>query len=195
MKIIGLTGGIATGKSIVAGFFRQSGLPVIDADQISRKVVEPGSSTLEQIVDKFGKEVLLKDGALNRALVRRIVFDSPEKLKQLNEIIHPVVIAEAQMRLNKLKASGEQLVILEVPLLFETGYQTRVNQTILVYATQIQQIQRITKRDGCGEEQAKKIISAQMPIEEKKKLANYIIDNSGSIEETKRQVKELVEKI
>jgi dephospho-CoA kinase len=194
MKIIGLTGGISTGKSVVARMLREQGLPVIDADELARKVVEPGSSTLQKIVEAFGREVLLEDQTLNRTLVRKMVFNDPKKLELLNSIIHPSVISGTEKKLYELTKLGVQLVILEVPLLFETGYENNVNETVVVYSTPEQQIQRLIDRDKCTKEHAKKIISAQMPIDKKVGLADYVIDNSGTLEETRKQVDKLVAK-
>jgi dephospho-CoA kinase len=193
MRIVGLTGGIGTGKTSVASLFEKLGVPVIDADAITHALQERGSPLLALIVEAFGPGVLSPDGSLDRGGLGDLVFRDAEARARLNAIVHPAVGAETARRLAAAREAGAPLVILDVPLLFEVGGRARVGveAVILVYAREEQQIERQMARDGCSREAAERRVRAQLPIEEKRALADFVIDNSGSPAETERQVREL----
>jgi dephospho-CoA kinase len=190
--VIGLTGGIASGKSLVADALREQGLPVIDADVISREVVEPGEPALEQIIEHFGPEILQFDGALDRKKLGSVIFNDAEKRQVLNQIIHPAVRQRMMTKRDDLVREGNEHVVLDIPLLLENNLNFLVDRVIVVYVNEATQKQRLVERDGRGEEDAAARIRSQMPLEEKKDLADAVIDNSGTEKETKIQVDELL---
>ncbi len=187
MKVIGLTGGIGTGKSTVARLFKDKGIPVIDLDQLVRDLQKPGKDVYRQIVEVFGKEILQKDGTLNRKELGRIVFKDSQKREKLNRIVHPAVLNKLRELIFRYQASQEKFVVVEVPLLYELKLDNIFDSVILVYAPKDIQIKRIMERDNLTLEEAIDRINSQLSIEEKKKLADIIIDNSGSFENTKKQ--------
>lgn len=193
--IIGLTGGIGTGKSTVSAMLKAKGIMVIDSDQIAREVVEPGSKALAQIVAHFGQEVLLPNGRLNRKALGARVFGNEEKRKRLMEITHPAIFAETEKRISEAKKNGEALIVLDSPLLIETGRYKQTDLVVLVYADEETQLQRIMSRDNLTEEEARYRINAQMPIDEKRQYADIIIDNRGTIEELEVQVAQLLNRL
>jgi dephospho-CoA kinase len=187
--IVGLTGGIATGKSTVSKLFQKYGVPVIDADQIAKDVVEIGKPTLALIAEHFGQGVLTSDGTLNRKKLGEVVFGDPTKRKELDAIIHPVILAEIDRRVEELESSNpDGLIIIDIPLLYETLRQNHFNEVILVYVPEDVQLARLMLRDGSTKDQALARMKAQMSIEDKRVLADYIIDNRGASLETERQV-------
>ncbi|WP_298783480.1 dephospho-CoA kinase [uncultured Marinococcus sp.] len=190
--VIGLTGGIASGKSLVADALREQGLPVIDADVISREVVEPGEPALEQIIEHFGPEILQFDGTLDRKKLGSVIFNDAEKRQVLNQIIHPAVRQRMMTKRDDLVREGNEHVVLDIPLLLENNLNFLVDRVIVVYVNEATQKQRLVERDGRGEEDAAARIRSQMPLEEKKDLADAVIDNSGTEKETKIQVDELL---
>ncbi len=187
-RVLGLTGGIATGKTLVSSFFRELGAEVIDADEIARLIVQKGSPVLNRIEEAFGKEVFLEDGSLNRKRLRELIISDPEKRMLLNSITHPVIIAKEEELVEK---SQSDIVIVDAALLIESGSYKRFKEIILVYAPFEVQLARLMKRDNMDKESAEAFIKTQMDIEEKRKYADYIIDNSNGREYTKQQVKEL----
>ncbi len=187
MKVIGLTGGIGTGKSTVARLFREKGIPVIDLDRIVRDLQKPGKDVYKQIVEVFGREILLEDGTLDRKKLGEIVFADPEKRETLNRIVHPAVLEKLKDLLFKYQASGEELVIVEVPLLYELKLENLFDDVILVYAPEEVQLKRVMERDQLSRQEAMNRIKSQIPIEEKKRRATIVIDNSGSLEDTREQ--------
>lgn len=190
--IVGLTGGIATGKSTVTIMLRELGAYVVDADVWARRVVEVGSDGLKEIAQTFGESVLHADGSLNRAELGRIVFADREAREKLNSITHPRVRTGMNEETETYRREHPgQPVVWDVPLLFEGETRKLVDQTILVYVPEAIQLQRLMNRDGIAEADALARIRAQMPIEEKRKLANIVIDNSHSLEETRQQVKSI----
>lgn len=193
--IIGLTGGIGTGKSTVSAMLKAKGIMVIDSDQIAREVVEPGSKALAQIVAHFGQEVLLPDGRLNRKTLGARVFGNEEERKRLMEITHPAIFAETEKRISEAQKNGEALIVLDSPLLIETGRYKQTDLVVLVYADEETQLQRIMRRDNLTEEEARNRIIAQMPIDEKRQYADIIIDNRGTIEELEVQVAQLLNRL
>ena len=190
MKVIGLTGGIASGKSTVTNMLRSLGATVIDADFISRELVLPGSLALREIVEAFGKQVMNKDGSLDRKKLADIVFNDKEKLKRLDEIMLPKIIETINGLLSSYKNAGQAVVMLDAPLLFEAGLKELTDSIWVVYIPESTQLTRLTQRDGLTVDQARQRISSQLSIEDKKQWADIVIDNSGSLDDTYKQVKE-----
>nr|WP_220186132.1 dephospho-CoA kinase [Brevibacillus halotolerans] len=189
---MGLTGGIASGKSTVAAMLRERGVTVIDADLIAREVVEVGKPAYNGIVKYFGTSVLDETGALNRAVLGEMIFSDREKRMVLNEIVHPEVRKEMRLQATLAQERGERLVFMDIPLLYESKLTYMVDRVVVVYVPESVQFIRLMERDEFDEEQAKKRLRAQMNIEEKCKLANYVIDNQGSRSDTQKQVDDLV---
>ena len=189
--IVGLTGSIASGKSTVSEMFRGMGVHVIDWDDLAHEVVEPHKKAWNAIVDYFGAGVLNDDKTINRAKLGRIVFDDPQKLEQLNRITHPAVFEEDEDRVERIRSVDQGAIILkDIPLLFDIGYQDRVDKLIVVYAGRENQISRMLDR-GLLAEEAGKRIDAQMPLEQKLKLADFVVRNDGSLDDTRRQVEKI----
>lgn len=188
MKIIGLTGGIATGKSIVASVFRELGAILLDADVIARLVVLPHQPAWEDIVEFFGPQVVNEDESLNRTKIGEIVYNNPDSLKELNRITHPRIMQHYKDELRRIKTEQpDAIVILEVPLLYETNMDKICQQVVVVYVDRQTQIKRLMKRDNMSYEDAVRRINAQMPMDEKVGRADFVIDNRGSVEETKEK--------
>jgi len=187
--IAGLTGGIATGKSTVAGIFASAGARVVDADRIARDAVRPDTAVHADIVAHFGAGILLADGAIDRKQLTVLIFGAPAEQRALERIVHPQVKRQIALQLNRLgRETPGSIVIVDVPLLFETGMDRGLPATILVYAPEAIQIRRLIARDGLTRAEARARVNAQMPIEEKRALATIVIDNSGALENTRRQV-------
>ena len=181
MVTAGLTGGIASGKTTVARMFRSLGAEVIDADAIARRLVEPGSEGLELIKRSFGTGMLAPDGSLDRARLAECVFCDRVRLEKLNGLLHPLVAAQIRAGLDRLQAEGfGGAVIVDVPLLFECGWQDRFDRTIVVYCEPAVQRLRLMQRSGLDAAQADARIAAQMPLREKKRAADFVIDNQGT---------------
>lgn len=185
IRVIGLTGGIATGKSSVALFFTQLGIPVIDADQLSRDAVLPDTTALEQIITLFGRDVLLHDGTLDRKRLGELVFSDPEKRRQLEAILHPEIRKLAEERIAQAAAAGHQRLIYMAPLLIEAGATDRVDTVWVVTVRPEIQLERLIRRDDISREQAERIVGSQMPLSEKVRYGSVVIDNSGTEEETR----------
>lgn len=193
--LFGLTGGIACGKSTVAGRFRDAGITVIDADQVARQAVAPGTSGLAEIVKNFGSEVLRPDGTLDRAKLAAIVFHDDDKRKTLNRILHPRIAARTMQMGQELGARGEPFACYEAALLVENRAADMFRPLVVVSAPEELQIARVMKRDGLSEADARARIGAQMPIAEKAAVADYVIDTGGTLDDTLRQADEVIEKI
>ena len=191
-KIIGLTGGIASGKSTVSNWLISQGYPVIDADIAARRVVEPGMPALREITEAFGRDILLEDGTLDRKKLGAIIFSDEEKRQTLNAIVHPAVREWMRQETERAFSEGASVVIMDIPLLFESKLTHMVEETVLVYVSMETQLKRLMDRDGYSEADALARIHAQMPIDDKRKLADYIIDNNGPVSETIEQVKEIM---
>jgi len=180
--LIGLTGGIASGKSKISLFLKSQGAVIIDADEIARYVVKPMSSAWKNIVEAWGMDILKPDRSLDRQKLASIVFSNKKELEKLNNITHPEIIREIKDRISR-EPDG-RLIVLDAPLLIESGLYTIVDYVWLVSVTEATQIKRLQERDGMTLEEAGKRISMQMPLEEKKKYAHVIIDNNGQWEDT-----------
>lgn len=191
MRIIGLTGGIASGKTTAARLFEKLGVPVIDADQLAREVVEPGTEALARIVDAFGAQVLNPDGSLNRAELGAVVFADPAARHILEGITHPAIRRLAEEKLQRLREAGTGTVFYVAPLLIEAGITSRVHEVWVVYLDRETQLERLMARDHLSREAALSRIASQMPMEEKKRLGRIVIDNRGSREELETQVSRL----
>lgn len=189
MKLIGLTGGIASGKSVVGRMLARAGVPVVDADKLARDAVAPGSPALAAIVERFGDNVLLPDGTLDRKKLGDIVFGDDAERRALNGIVHPRVAELAVERLEELRATGAPVAVYEVPLLFENGLEGMMDATLLVAASEGMQLRRLMARDGIGEEAARARLNAQMPLAEKRKRATHVLENDGSLDELARQLR------
>lgn len=188
MKIIGLTGGIASGKSTVATELRKQNVPVFDADEVSRNAVAKDSKGLALVAEAFGAEYLTADGEMDRAKISQLVFSDKEALKTLEGILHKIVWDEAEAFLAEAREQKAKLAVLDVPLLIETKWHERVDLVWLVAVSKEQQIKRAMIRSGMTEEEVKARIAAQMSLEDKKKFADVVLDNSGALEETLEQV-------
>lgn len=186
--IIGLTGSIASGKSTVSNMLSEKGLPIVDADLIARQVVEPGTAVMQQIEEAFGKDVIHPDGTLNREQLGAIIFDNAEKRDRLNNIMHPAIRAEMLRQKEAYIKAGEKTVIMDIPLLFESNLQSYVEKIIVVAVTPPVQKERLMKRNGLTDEEATARISSQIPVAEKVEVADAVIDNDGTIEETRKQL-------
>lgn len=191
MKVIGLTGGIATGVSTVAQMFRELGAIIIEADKIARDVVEPGTQTYRRIVETFGREVLSADGTIDRKRLGQIVFADDAARRRLNRITHSAIRRRIEEEVERLRGSNpDAIVLIDVPLLLDTtGPDTfDMDGVIVVTAGKDAQIERLVRRDTLPEEDAQRRVAAQRPVEEKAMEADWIVRNTGSLEETRRHV-------
>jgi dephospho-CoA kinase len=195
MLVVGLTGGIASGKSTVSDMFREQGVPVICADELAKAAVNHGSPALEEIRRALGDEVINSDGTLDRTAVARIVFRDESKRRALEGIIHPRVATEQNCRLRELEAAGHRLAVLDVPLLYETGWERYVALVVVVYVPRAIQERRLILRDGMSSEEARARLAAQMDIEEKRTRADRLIDNSQTPETTRAQLMNILKEL
>lgn len=186
---IGLTGGIASGKSTVSRMLHENGVFVSDADEAARAVVLPGEPALAEVVAAFGEQVLQADGSLDRAVLGRIVFGQPDKLKRLESILHPAIRRHMMEEMDRAEAEHPgRLVAADIPLLFETGQDSSYEGVLVVYVPVHIQLERLMARNGMEREEALRRIGLQMDLEEKKRRADWVIDNSGTEEQTREQV-------
>lgn len=195
VKLIGLTGGIASGKTTVAKILAQLGAAVVDADVLAREVVEPERPAWKEIVEIFGGGVLQADRTLDRQKLRATIFNDPAARKKLEAIIHPRVRALAEERIAQHGAAGYEVVVYEVPLLFEGNLHEWLRPVVLVACNIEVQKRRLQQRDGLSLEAAEKHIAAQMSLAEKRRLADYVIENDGDLADLERQVRAVLEKI
>jgi dephospho-CoA kinase len=193
--VFGLTGGLASGKSSVAGRLRARGVPVVDADQIAREVVAPGTPGLAAVVEAFGPSILLPDGSLDRPAVAALVFSDPEKRRRLNAIVHPLVGAASAARLAELRDRGEPLACYEAPLLVENGLADAFRPLVVVSLPEDVQVERAMARDRSTADEARARIAAQLPLAAKVAAADFVIDNGSTREETERRTDEVLEAI
>ncbi|WP_199524725.1 dephospho-CoA kinase [Pseudoalteromonas sp. bablab_jr011] len=189
--ILGLTGGIGSGKSAVSAMFEKLGITVVDADIVAREVVEPGSAGLKKIVEHFGKTILTSEGVLDRAKLRGIIFDNETEKAWLNALLHPLI---RESMLKQLQQATSDYVILVAPLLFENGLEKLCNHTLLIDVPVTTQITRTSARDNVSEAQAKKIITSQMSRADKQLKADDILDNDRALSEVAIDVKKLHQK-
>ena len=192
--LIGLTGGIGSGKSTVADIFRKYGYPIIDADLIAREIVEPGKKAWNEIVEYFGEDILLSDKSLNRKKLGDIIFADKDKRKKLNDITHPIIILEILNRANALHSEYENIIV-EIPLLYESQSENIFDLIIVVYVKKEIQLERLMNREDIPKSEAIQKINSQMDLEEKKDKADVVIYNDKEIGETENQIKLFIEKI
>ncbi|EMF0149190.1 dephospho-CoA kinase [Enterococcus hirae] len=185
--VLGLTGGIATGKSTAAAVFSRHQIPMIDGDIIAREVVQPQTPGLAAIVQEFGEEILQEDGSLDRVALAKVIFDSTEQRQKLDRLLDPFIRQAITEQIKQQKANYP-LVVVDIPLLFEGHYEQEMDAVAVVYLPEEIQLQRLMKRNQLTLDEAKKRIQSQMPIEEKKKLADIVFDNSGSKDELTCQI-------
>jgi len=192
MLVVGLTGGIASGKSTVSHLLAEHQIPIIDADVLSRRVVEPGTAGLRKIVREFGPTVQQADGSLDRKRLGQIVFRDKEKRRKLERIIHPAVRRAMLWDVCRCWMKGDRVCVIDTPLLIEAGLWKWVGRIVVVYCSKELQLRRLIERDHMSEEDARSRLSAQLPLSEKLDYADYVLDNSGTIPELQRQVTSLV---
>ena len=192
---LGLTGGIATGKTTISNYLKSIDIPVLDADEYARKVVEPGTPGLAEITNTFGEQVLRADGSLNRKLLGQIVFNDSSARQTLNDITHPRIQQMMADELHRLAEQQIPLVILDIPLLLENKNVAGADAVMVVTIPESLQLTRLMQRNNLTEKEAHARISAQMPLVEKEKLADFVIDNSGTISNTQKQVEKVIQKI
>jgi dephospho-CoA kinase len=196
MIVTGLTGGMCCGKSTVSSMLAELGCCIIDADQISRKLVERGTPALKRITRFFGGSILNKDGTLDRRKLAGIIYHDSEKRKILNSILHPLIIKEEERLVREaVRGNEHQITIVSAALMIETGHYKRFTKIIVVYCSKEKQIERIMKRENCTRKEALQRIEAQLSTREKKNYADYSIDTSGRYPETRRQVVQLYQKL
>ncbi len=197
MKVIGLTGGFKTGKSTVTRMLSELGVEVIiDADKLAHKALKLDSSTYKKIIKEFGEKFLDDEGRINRRKLAKLVFSNKEKLNLLNSIIHPYVIDKVKEKIYKTKQSSPNaIIIVDAPLLYEAGMQNMMDKIIVVSATKNKQIQRARQTTSLSEYEVKRRIENQLPLTEKEKLADVVIENNGTLEDTKSQVKKMWKRI
>lgn len=191
MLLIGLTGNIASGKSTVARLLSERGATIIDADVLARRVVEPGMPAFDEIVRRWGTQVVAPDGSLDRDALRRLVFSHHDQLEELNQIVHPEVAAYRDRLVNEARARGDRLVVQDIPLLFERGIVDQFDRIVLVDAPRPMRLERLMRERGLSETDAMDMITAQMPAELKRARADYIIENVGTVRELEERVSEV----
>lgn len=187
-RVFGLTGGIASGKSTVSGILREEGVPIVDADELARVIVEPGTEGLRLIVRSFGEGVLQADGTLDRPKLGSTVFSHPDKLQQLDDIMSPLLLEACGQKMRALQDAGHPLICFDAALLVERKLHERFRPLVVVAASEKTQIARMMPRDGFNEAEARARLRAQLPLEEKVKLADYVINNDGTYPDLKLQV-------
>lgn len=194
MKLVGLTGGVGSGKSTVGAMLRELGAEVIDADEATHAVYEPGTPGFAAVAREFGDEYV-RDGNIDRARLGRLVFNDADARRRLNAIVHPLVREWMADRTVEAVARGAGVVVQDVPLLFENGLEPLFSSVLLVYVPEAVQVERLMGGRGFTEDRARAVIAAQMPIEEKRRRARHVIDNSGTREQTRTQVEKLWENL
>jgi dephospho-CoA kinase len=195
IKLIGLTGGICSGKSLVSKFLNQQKIPIISSDDIAHQILKKNSHVFRKIIACFGDKILTKSKNIDRKKLAQIIFNDPLKRKKLNSITHPIIISKIFEEIEKLRKKNYKIIALEIPLLIETGFFKMVDFVIIVYAKKTDQIQRLIARDRLTRIDAIKRINSQMSYTIKRKYADYVIDNSRDISYTKKQVKDLIIKL
>ena len=194
VRIIGITGGIASGKSIVTEFLRQQGYQVIDADQVVHELQEPGGRLYQALLSAFGSAILREDGRLDRPKLGAMIFGNPQLLEQSSQIQNQIIREELAGRRDML-AETEDIFFMDLPLLFELQYEDWSDQIWLVDVTEETQLSRLMSRNALSQEEAEKRIAAQLSLREKRKKADVLIDNNGSLEETRQQIHDALQKL
>lgn len=190
--IIGLTGGVATGKSLVSGFLSEFGASIIDADKIAREILRPGEEAYRRVIEEFGPGVTLTGGSIDRKKLGRVIFSDPVKRRLLESLTHPEIIRRMKEKaLKALKDAPGRLIVFDAPLLIEAGLHTDVEKVIVVYAEEEDQILRLKAKEGLTEEESLARIRSQLPLKEKLRYANYVIRNTRGIEELKNEARRL----
>lgn len=195
MKIIGLTGGIATGKSTVAKMFSEAMIPLIDTDLIAKELLDINSMAYQEVVEYFTDDVLFNNKEINRKKLARIIFTNPKKREMLNSIIHPKVRDTVLSEIERYRNLNKAIIVVDVPLLYESGLDEIVDDVVVVFTTKELQVERLMDRENITDEYALMKIDAQMPLEEKVGKATFVIDNSSSILETKKQFNKILNEI
>ena len=196
MLIVGLTGGVASGKSVVSQVWKEEGAYLIDADRIARELVQPRAPARKALVKAFGKEILQEDGSIHRKKLAARVFSNPVEKDLLNRILHPRIKREINRRIKGIGQKGPKaIVVIDAALLVETGYYLNVDKVVVVTSTKKQQIERLRRRDQMDQEMARGIIDSQISGEERIKVADIIIRNEGSLEEIEKKAKVVLEKL
>ncbi len=196
MLIVGLTGGIASGKTVVSQVLREEGAYLIDADQIARELVEPYKPAWNELRRVFGDQIVDRDGFIHRKKLAAIVFSNPQQRDLLDRILHPRIKEEMGRRLKEIgQKDPEAIVVIDGALLVESGHYREMDKLIVVTSSERKQIERLRERDGASPEEALKVISSQMPVREKLKVADFVIKNEGLLEETKRRAKAVFQKL
>lgn len=188
MRVIGLTGGIASGKTTVSNLFKISGVPVIDADLVARQVVEKGTVGLTALVNRFGEDILNTDGTLNRTELAKRMFREEAIRSEVNDILQPLILQEITSRIKAYKDQGKKLIVLDIPLLFEMHYENLCDDIIVVAVSVETQIARMEKRNGYTRQEALERIQSQMPLEEKVKRATIVWSNEGTLQALEQKV-------
>jgi dephospho-CoA kinase len=196
MLIVGLTGGVASGKTAVSGVLRREGAYIIDADQVARELVRPHQPAWDELIRVFGRKILQEDGLIDRKQLAEKVFGDPKQRKLLNQILHPRIEEEMDRRTKEIEQKDPNaIVVIDAPLLVELGAHRKVDTLIVVTSTPSQQVERLKERDGRTPDEAQGIFTAQMTAEEKAKLADVVIRNEGSIEELEKKAKGLFQEL
>jgi len=196
MLVVGLTGGIGSGKTVVTRMFEDEGAHIIDFDYLARLIVEPDKPAWKDIVDYFGMGILLLDGTLNRSALAKIVFSDDKSRKVLEGFTHPRIFEKRDALLETIREQDpSSIVIIDFPLLFELGLRKEVDKVILVYVPRDVQLERAAKRDGLSPEEVEKRLNAQVPIAEKRSLSDFVIDNSGNLKHTRDQVRKVMREL
>ena len=192
MLVVGLTGGIASGKSVVSKILGDLGVLVIDADEVSREVMVPHTECWEHVVLSFGKEILREDLTIDREKLADLVFKNPKQRAKLNSVVHPAIMKRIEERLDTIKEKDpETIVVIDAALLIETGMYKRYDKLVVVYAGKETQLKRLMARDGMSRDEAQRRIDSQLPLREKIKLADFVIRNEGSLKKTKEEVEKV----
>ncbi|OYS00464.1 dephospho-CoA kinase [Lactobacillus taiwanensis] len=192
---LGLTGGIASGKSTADDFFKKKNIPIIDSDLIAHKIMEVGQAGYQAVVDYFGSKILTDNQTINRRKLGEIVFNDQAKLKKLNSLTHPLVHQEIKRQMEQYRLNQEKLVVIDVPLLFESGFESLCDGVLVISISPELQLKRLMKRNNFTEKEALSRINNQMPLNEKEKRATYVVANTGTINDLEKKLSDLLQKI
>lgn len=192
---LGLTGGIASGKSTADNFFKKKNIPIIDSDLIAHQIMEVGQSGYKTVVTYFGPDILNDDQTINRQKLGEIVFNDKAKLKELNKLTHPLVHQEIRRQMEQYSLKKEKLVVIDVPLLFESGFESLCDGVLVIAISSELQIKRLMKRNNFTKKEALARINNQMPLKEKEKRATYVVANTGTIRDLEKRLSDLLQEI